>query len=385
MKKHLLIVSKSFIYSTKNVNMTKYVRMKEQYSGDILGTTNKKQFKHYEEDGFLFLSSYLSDRLIRIKLLTTVKFLLHAVFVSLYRHYFVKKYDVIIAREPILAGPLALLIKWLTGAKLIVELNGNYVSPIVWEDIENKLVRNVKLGYSKRTIPFVLKRSDGVKLLYPSQIDPYLTEQEQRQHCIKCFHEYTPISEFQKSEKEEDFIMTMGYPFNIKGFDLLISAFEKIADKHPTTEVHLVGYLEPEDREYLDSLHTHPNQIKLLKPLEYDEAMAKIGHTKLFVLPSRTEAMGRVLLESMAHGKPVLGSSVDGIPTYVQNEKNGLVFQSGNVGELADKLDRLLSSAALRKTMGDAGYDYVKSELSEQKYLDHYSALIQSAITGNNL
>lgn len=379
MKKHLLIVSKSFIYSTKNVNMTKYVRMKDHYSGDILGTTNKTQFKHYEEDGFLFVSSYLSDRLSKIKLLVTLKFLMHAIFTSLYRHYFVKKYDVIVAREPILAGPLALIIKWLTGAKLITELNGNYVSPVVWEDIENKTIRNLKLGYSKKAIPFVLKRSNGIKLLYPSQVTAYLSEEEQRAHTISCFHEYTPISEFHKSEIEEDFIMTMGYPYNIKGFDILVAAFEKIADKFPTTQVHLIGYLEQADREYLESLHTHPQQIKLLKPLEYDAAMEKISKTKCFVLASRTEAMGRVLLESMAHGKPVVGSTADGIPTYIRDGVNGFIFDSGNVDQLAEKLELMLTSGSRRKKMGDAGYEIVMNELSEQQYLERYGALIENA------
>lgn len=379
MKKHLLIVSKSFIYSTKNVNMTKYVRMKDHYSGDILGTTNKKQFKHYEEDGFLFVTSYLSDRLSRIKLLVTLKFLLHAICTAVYRHYFVKKYDLIIAREPILAGPLALLIKLFTGAKLITELNGNYVSPVVWEDIENKFIRNLKLGYSKKAIPFVLKRSNGIKLLYPSQITPYLSEEEQRKHRISCFHEYTPISEFHKSTVEEDFIMTMGYPYNIKGFDILVSAFDKIAHKFPTTQVHLIGYLEAADRQYLESLHSHPDQIKLLKPLEYDAAMEKISKTKCFVLASRTEAMGRVLLESMAHGKPVIGSTADGIPTYIRDGVNGYVFESGNVDQLAEKLEVMLSSGSKRKMLGDAGYEIVMAELSEQQYLERYGALIENA------
>lgn len=379
MKKNLLIVSKSFIYSTNNVNMTKYLKMNEYFTGDILGTTDKEKFRHYEEDGFHFLSSYSSDRVAKFKAFVTIKFILFALFMSVYRHLKVKKYDIIIAREPILAGPLAVVIKWLCGGtRLITELNGNYVSPVVWEDIANPLVRKIKMGFSRRIIPFVLKQSDGIKLLYPSQITPYLTDAEQEKTRVRCFHEYTPISEFGKSTKESNFIMTMGYPFNIKGFDILVSAFDSIADDYPETELHVIGYLTEKDRAYLESLYTHKKQIKLLKPLEYDVAMEKISECLFFVLASRTEAMGRVLLESMAHAKPVLGSTADGIPTYVIDGENGLLFESGNVSLLAKKMRVLLDDGELRSRLGGSGYERVKSRFSEQKYLDLYRELIDS-------
>lgn len=362
--------------------MTKYLKMNAYFTGDILGTTNKGKFRHYEEDDFHFLSSYSSDRAAKFKAFVTVKFILFALIVSVYRHFKVKKYDVIIAREPILAGPLAVVIKWLTGARLITELNGNYVSPVVWEDIANPLVRNIKMGFSKRVIPFVLKRSNGIKLLYPTQIDPYLNSEEQHKTLIRCFHEYTPISEFEKSKEESNYIMTMGYPFNIKGFDLLVSAFDAIADDYPETELHVIGYLTPKDRAYLESLYSHKDQIKLLKPVEYDVAMKKISECLFFALASRTEAMGRVLLESMAHAKPVLGSTADGIPTYVADGENGLLFESGNVSQLAEKMRVLLTDSALRTRLGNNGFERVKAKYSEDEYLAEYRNLI-IAITDN--
>ena len=64
----------------------------------------------------------------------------------------------------------------------------------------------------------------------------------------------------------------------------------------------------------------------------------------LFVLPSRTEAMGRVLLEAMACKKPIIASNVGGIPEIIKDGYNGLLFESENVDDLAEKIRLVLSN-----------------------------------------
>jgi glycosyltransferase involved in cell wall biosynthesis len=378
MKKNLLIMSKSYVYSTENVNMTKYLKMNEFFSGDFFGTTTDKKYKHYPLDDFTLLCAYLPKRMVKFKALGNFYFILYAIFIGIYRHYFVKKYDVIIAREPIFAGPVSVVLKLLTGAKLVTELNGNYVSPHVWADVKSKVIRSAKYKYSKLVIPFILRRSDVVKCLYESQVESYLNSSELDKVKVVSFHNYTPVSHFEKSTTESDYIMTMGYPYYIKGFDITISAFDRIADKHPTIILKVVGYLTKKDREYLESLFSHKNQIELIEPLEYSEAMKLVSECKFFVLASRTEAMGRVLLESMAHGKTVIGSNADGIPTFVKDGQNGLIFESENINALKEKIDYALTHDEDRHRMGDNGFDYVNTILSEDSYLQEYKKVIDS-------
>jgi glycosyltransferase involved in cell wall biosynthesis len=194
------------------------------------------------------------------------------------------------------------------------------------------------------------------------------------------FHNYTPVSNFKKSTKDGDYIMTMGYPYYIKGFDISISAFDRIADKYPNTKLKVVGHLKVKEREYLDSLICNKNQIELLEPLKYSEAMKLVEECKFFVLASRTEAMGRVLLESMAHGKAVIGSSADGIPTFVRDGKNGLIFQSENIEDLKEKIEYLLINDEERHRMGKEGFNYVNTTLSEGSYLREYKKVIDDLL-----
>jgi len=67
------------------------------------------------------------------------------------------------------------------------------------------------------------------------------------------------------------------------------------------------------------------------------------------------------LFEYMAMGKPVVASSVGVIPDYLHGA--GLLYPEGDTGELADRLEKLLSDGALRERLGKAG-----RKLVEEKY-----------------
>jgi len=80
----------------------------------------------------------------------------------------------------------------------------------------------------------------------------------------------------------------------------------------------------------------------------------------LFVLPSGYEGFGIVLLEAMTCYQPVVASDVGGVPYVVENGKTELLFKSGDVNDLADKVIFLLKNKELRERMGRAGYEKAK-------------------------
>jgi glycosyltransferase involved in cell wall biosynthesis len=68
----------------------------------------------------------------------------------------------------------------------------------------------------------------------------------------------------------------------------------------------------------------------------------------LFVFPSREEALGSAILEAMSCGVPVIGSRVGGIPEVIHPGENGLLFESGDAGELFRCIVALASDSELR-------------------------------------
>ena len=79
------------------------------------------------------------------------------------------------------------------------------------------------------------------------------------------------------------------------------------------------------------------------------------------------EAFGWVLAEAMASKKPVIGTSVGGIPEIIQDGKSGYLVDPGSPERLAEKLTQLLSNEELRKQMGEAGRETVKTKFELQK------------------
>lgn len=79
------------------------------------------------------------------------------------------------------------------------------------------------------------------------------------------------------------------------------------------------------------------------------------------------EAFGWVLAEAMASKKPVIGTSVGGIPEIIQDGKSGYLVDPGSPERLAEKLTQLLGNEELRKQMGEAGCETVKTKFELQK------------------
>ena len=131
----------------------------------------------------------------------------------------------------------------------------------------------------------------------------------------------------------------------------LIRAFEQL-DK-PGTRLIMVGNgaLESE----LRILAGNNNRIHFL-PFQNQSMMPAIyGMADLFVLPSKGpgETWGLAVNEAMAAGKAILASNKTGCAVdLVRSGQNGYVFEAGNLNDLTEKLDKLLSSPGSLKIMG---------------------------------
>lgn len=74
----------------------------------------------------------------------------------------------------------------------------------------------------------------------------------------------------------------------------------------------------------------------------------------IFVMPSESETLGFVVLESMASGVPVVGARAGGIPDIIDDARTGFLFSPGSHSECTDRINELLADNHLRERMGVA-------------------------------
>jgi len=168
-----------------------------------------------------------------------------------------------------------------------------------------------------------------------------------------------------------------------KGADTLISALPRVLKAAPDASLILVG--DGDDRPRLDQLARDlsvSKNVQFLSGLTPEELFARYAHCEIFALPSRGEGFGLVLLEAMAHGKPVVGGAHGGIPDIVQDGVTGLLVQHGDVDGLAHALESLLNDAPRARGMGARGKHRVAQKFSFAQFEEQLMANLNRVLTG---
>ncbi len=346
----------------------KYLALGSHLRSFFLTTSNTAEY--FEIDDLAFHSMK------RSRWFTNFKFILFCLrkAISMRNHGGV---DCIITYDPLKTGFIGVLLKNVLRAKLIVEVNGVYTSSAVWEGGHNSLSTRIKKWIVPNLMSFVFQFSDGIKLQFPAQIDPFLKNVEGQ--VVDVFSNWIPTSNF-VNIKEKKEVLLVGFPFKIKGVDVLIESFKKIAPRFPDWSLKILGWY-PDRTELFAAIGDHP-QINHQPPFSYSEMAQYIGECGIFVLPSRTDARPRVMIEAAAAGKARIGTNVDGIPTVITDGVVGFLVESENIDQLADTMSLLMEDADLRRRIGTAAADRARSEFSEQKYVQNLVNFIRNVVSG---
>ena len=175
----------------------------------------------------------------------------------------------------------------------------------------------------------------------------------------------------------------VGWLIPIKGVSYLVNAMAEVLQRHPNSLLVLVGKDDEKGeeeiklREKVESLGLEDRVRFLGWRQDVDEIM---GCFDVFVLPSLNEGMGRVLVEAMSAGLPIVASRVGGIPDLVKHGENGLLVPPANAGALEQAISDLLSDKAKRKRMGETGKKMCgpySIEAMVEKIDDLYSRLVE--------
>jgi glycosyltransferase involved in cell wall biosynthesis len=162
-----------------------------------------------------------------------------------------------------------------------------------------------------------------------------------------------------------------------KAQDTIITAARMLQSSHPDIHFLLVG--GGKDERMLRSLASG------LRNLSFTGFVTNVGDflaaLDIFVLPSRREGMGSILLDAMEHSLPVVATTVGGIPRIVSQGQNGFLIDVDRPDQLADAILRLQSDPVLKETMGRIGQQMAIGHTPPQMaeaYLKVYRSILDA-------
>ena len=122
--------------------------------------------------------------------------------------------------------------------------------------------------------------------------------------------------------------------------------------------------------------------VTLLGEVPSPEIPVLFQHCEFFVLPSRSEPFGIVLLEAMALGKAIVATKVGGIPEFIKDGDTGLLVESGDSQALSEGILRLIRDHELRARLGKNGLQSVETRYDYRKLILRYEELFQRIGSG---
>jgi glycogen(starch) synthase len=154
----------------------------------------------------------------------------------------------------------------------------------------------------------------------------------------------------------ERFVLGVGRVVEKKGFDLLLKAFERVASLHPDLGLVIGGNGPARDRLIAAAASAGlGDRVAFPGTLSRSQVAWALDAASVFVLPSRVEPFGIVVVEALRAGCPTIVSSRGGATEIVRDGVNGIVADPCDTAALAQAIHRALSDEGLAARLRHAG------------------------------
>jgi glycosyltransferase involved in cell wall biosynthesis len=158
-----------------------------------------------------------------------------------------------------------------------------------------------------------------------------------------------------------------------KGLDDLAVALDET-----TVEWDLVVAGDGPERARLERLFGARSAF--LGSVPYEQIPALYHELDVFVLPSHTEGLPRVILEAQATGTPTIATRVGGVPEVIEDGKTGVLCNSRQPVALRRAIERLATDEAGRERLGHNGRKFVAESFSWERMYDRYETYLSEVV-----
>jgi glycogen synthase len=179
---------------------------------------------------------------------------------------------------------------------------------------------------------------------------------------------------------DRPYILALGRVVEKKGFDLLLSAYAATGRAHHAFDLAIGGTGAALEglRAMAQSLGV-ADRVHFLGRLTRDQVAEAMTGAELFVMPSRLEPFGIVILEGWRAGVPVMATTRGGPPEFVHDDQDAILVDPFDTAAFADALDQVMADDDRRRSLAAAGQARV-AEFAWPVIADRYRAVYASAV-----
>lgn len=207
--------------------------------------------------------------------------------------------------------------------------------------------------------------ADKISLIYPGVDMTRFAPQENREKTRTKIREKWNI-------RGKHILLGNGKLTSLKNYATVLRALPSL----PDAEFLLVGSGSNTKQEYYSQLATEleiSDRVHFLGTIPNDQLPELYGAADVFVHPSKSEALGIVLIETLACETPVVVADVGGVRDVVVDGFNGLLYSDPKDHEtLASRVRELLAHSARRSELGKNGRAFVTAKFDWKKILPQY-------------
>ena len=242
------------------------------------------------------------------------------------------KYDIVIGVHAYLALHLASVRKHLNAKKVIAWIHNSYEALFIKD--------NPYLPGLKHFFAHEMKKMDNIVVL--SKIDVAKFKKELNLDCINIYNPLTLNPQGRASVENKKFIGVGRFSHKHKGFDILLKAFAKYCEKHDDGwTLELVGE-GPEQQMYEDIIKENKIDDRVFIRPFTSNIQQHYANASVYVLSSRWEGFGLVLIEAMSHGLPIISSHLPVTKELLADTGTGIFFRNEDIDDLATQMEQIV-------------------------------------------
>jgi glycosyltransferase involved in cell wall biosynthesis len=278
--------------------------------------------------------------------------------------------DAVLTQSPYEA---ALIRHVVHGTRLIVELHGDWrTAPRLY----GSPLRRFLAPLTDRVGAYGVRRADDVRTI--SAFTTGLVRGIGREPDAE-FAAFTDLDAFTGERvpvPTAPRLLFVGVLERYKNVEVLAEAWRLVAARRPDARLHLVG--QGTQDAVAESLAREG--VEWQRRVEAPEVAAAMDRARALLLPSASEGLPRIVIESLMRGRAVIGSRAGGTPDIVEDGVNGLLVPAGDAAALAAAIERILDDDDLASRLGAAAAESAARWIATPaEYAERMAELVRGA------